>query len=204
MVGDFEQESKTLAMHLGISSSDTLYSRWLEVVDACGDAVAVWDGGRVWTFAALAAEVDAVSLGRREVRAVTGGGVDFLVAVLCGWRDDAVVWPQDSVARSDTAELDVEGLAETTVHLKSTSGTTGASKLVMFDASALVVDAAQIVEVMEMSRDRPNVAAISLAHSYGFSNLVLPLLLHGVPIWTTYAGTLWCVMMTLKWLILRV
>jgi len=137
----------------------------------------------VWTFAALAAEVDAVSLGRREVRAVTGGGVDFLVAVLCGWRDDAVVWPQDSVARSDTAELDVEGLAETTVHLKSTSGTTGASKLVMFDASALVVDAAQIVEVMEMSRDRPNVAAISLAHSYGFSNLVLPLLLHGVPIW---------------------
>jgi acyl-coenzyme A synthetase/AMP-(fatty) acid ligase len=28
----------------------------------------------------------------------------------------------------------------------------------------------------------PNIGAISIAHSYGFSNLVLPLLLHGVPL----------------------
>jgi acyl-coenzyme A synthetase/AMP-(fatty) acid ligase len=34
---------------------------------------------------------------------------------------------------------------------------------------------------MEMSPERPNLAVISLAHSYGFSNLVLPLLLHGIP-----------------------
>ncbi len=169
---------------LGYDDKPTsLYVRWSCLVDDLADHVAVWADGERWTFFALAAEVEAMPVGDRDVRSVTGGGVEFLVAVLRGWRDGAVVWPQDSVARGDHPELDVGAFGASTVHLKSTSGTTGASKLVMFDASALMADAAQIVEVMEMSRDRPNVAAISLAHSYGFSNLVLPLLLHGVPIW---------------------
>lgn len=170
-------------MHFRYSSSHKLYDRWLTVAGTRADDVALWVDGEVWSFGDLAKEVDAMPPGRRDVRPVTGGGVDFLVAVLCGWRDGAVIWPQDSVARGDCAELNVETFAETTVHLKSTSGTTGVSKLVMFDAAALAADAAQIVEVMEMSGERPNVAAISLAHSYGFSNLVLPLLLHGVPVW---------------------
>lgn len=172
-----------LGMNHHQKTSNTLYAKWMQVAEQLADNVALWVDGEVWTFAALAAEVEAMPVGRRDVRAVTGDGVEFIVAVLCGWRDDAVVWPQDSVARGDCAELDVETFAGATVHLKSTSGTTGVSKLVMFDASALVADAAQIVEVMEMSCDRPNVAAVSLAHSYGFSNLVLPLLLNGVPIW---------------------
>jgi acyl-coenzyme A synthetase/AMP-(fatty) acid ligase len=35
---------------------------------------------------------------------------------------------------------------------------------------------------MGLRPDCPNLAVISLAHSYGFSNLVLPLLLHGIPL----------------------
>ena len=35
---------------------------------------------------------------------------------------------------------------------------------------------------MGLRPDWPNLGAISLAHSYGFSNLVLPLLLHGIPL----------------------
>ena len=35
---------------------------------------------------------------------------------------------------------------------------------------------------MGLRRDWPNLAFISLAHSYGFSNLVTPLLLHGIPL----------------------
>jgi acyl-coenzyme A synthetase/AMP-(fatty) acid ligase len=34
---------------------------------------------------------------------------------------------------------------------------------------------------MGLSPDVPNLAVVSLAHSYGFCNVVLPLLLHGVP-----------------------
>jgi acyl-CoA synthetase (AMP-forming)/AMP-acid ligase II len=35
---------------------------------------------------------------------------------------------------------------------------------------------------MGLSADRPNLGVISLAHSYGFSNLITPLLLHGIPL----------------------
>ena len=35
---------------------------------------------------------------------------------------------------------------------------------------------------MGLRPDWPNLGVISLAYSYGFSNLVLPLLLHGVPL----------------------
>jgi acyl-CoA synthetase (AMP-forming)/AMP-acid ligase II len=39
-----------------------------------------------------------------------------------------------------------------------------------------------IVATMGLRPEWPNLAAISLAHSYGFSNLVLPLLLNGIPL----------------------
>jgi acyl-CoA synthetase (AMP-forming)/AMP-acid ligase II len=53
---------------------------------------------------------------------------------------------------------------------------------VLFTAEQLAADATNIVATMGLRPDWPNIGAISLAHSYGFSNLVLPLLLHGVPL----------------------
>ena len=44
-----------------------------------------------------------------------------------------------------------------------------------------MADAENIVVTMGLRPDWPNLGVISLAHSYGFSNLVLPLLLHGIP-----------------------
>jgi len=38
------------------------------------------------------------------------------------------------------------------------------------------------VATMGLRPDWPNLGVISMAHSYGFSNLVLPLLLHGIPL----------------------
>jgi acyl-coenzyme A synthetase/AMP-(fatty) acid ligase len=67
------------------------------------------------------------------------------------------------------------------VHLKLTSATTGTPRLVAFTAEQLAADADNIVRSMGLRPDWPNLAIISLAHSYGFSNLVLPLLLHGIP-----------------------
>lgn len=68
------------------------------------------------------------------------------------------------------------------IHLKTTSATTGAARLIAFTAQQLAADAAQIVSGMGLRPDWPNLGVISLAHSYGFSNLVLPLLLHGIPL----------------------
>ena len=68
------------------------------------------------------------------------------------------------------------------VHLTTTSATTGDPRLVAFTESQIAADPANLVPAMGMRRDWPNLAAISLCHSYGFSNLVLPLLLHGIPL----------------------
>ena len=68
------------------------------------------------------------------------------------------------------------------VHLKMTSATTGAPRLVAFTAPQLMADAENIMATMGLRADWPNLGVISLAHSYGFSNLVLPLLLHGIPL----------------------
>jgi acyl-coenzyme A synthetase/AMP-(fatty) acid ligase len=46
----------------------------------------------------------------------------------------------------------------------------------------LVADARNISTTMGLQPDWPNLGVISLAHSYGFSNLILPLLLEGIPL----------------------
>jgi acyl-CoA synthetase (AMP-forming)/AMP-acid ligase II len=63
-----------------------------------------------------------------------------------------------------------------------TSGTTAAPRFVAFTDAQLAADAENIVATMGLRPEWPNLGVISLAHSYGFSNLVLPLLLHGVPL----------------------
>ncbi len=55
-------------------------------------------------------------------------------------------------------------------------------RFVAFTAAQLAADAENITRTMGLRADWPNLGVISLAHSYGFSNLVLPLLLHGVPL----------------------
>jgi acyl-coenzyme A synthetase/AMP-(fatty) acid ligase len=68
------------------------------------------------------------------------------------------------------------------VHFKTTSATTGAPRVIAFQAGQLLADVENIGLTMGLRRELPNLGAISLAHSYGFSNLVLPLLVLGIPL----------------------
>ena len=63
-----------------------------------------------------------------------------------------------------------------------TSATTGPARAVAFTGEQLAADVDNIVATMGLRPDWPNLGVISMAHSYGFSNLVLPLLLHGIPL----------------------
>jgi long-chain acyl-CoA synthetase len=72
-----------------------------------------------------------------------------------------------------------------TVLLKLTSGTTGAARAIRFTSDQLVADCNHICETMGITERDLNFAAIPLSHSYGFSNLITPLLLHGVPMVVT-------------------
>jgi len=64
--------------------------------------------------------------------------------------------------------------------LKLTSGTTAAPRAIRFRSEQLLADCTQICETMGITADDLNFAVIPLSHSYGFSNLVTPLLAHGV------------------------
>lgn len=67
------------------------------------------------------------------------------------------------------------------VLLKLTSGTTAAPRAIRFRSAQLVADAAQICDTMGITVADLNFAVIPLSHSYGFSNLMTPLLIRGVP-----------------------
>jgi long-chain acyl-CoA synthetase len=65
--------------------------------------------------------------------------------------------------------------------LKLTSGTTAAPRAIRFRSEQLLADCAQICDTMGITERDLNFAVIPLSHSYGFSNLVTPLLARGVP-----------------------
>ena len=65
--------------------------------------------------------------------------------------------------------------------LKLTSGTTAAPRAVRFRSEQLLADCGQICETMEITDRDLNFAVVPVSHSYGFSNVLTPLLARGVP-----------------------
>jgi long-chain acyl-CoA synthetase len=66
--------------------------------------------------------------------------------------------------------------------LKLTSGTTATPRVIRFRSQQLLTDCNQICETMEIVDTDLNFGVIPISHSYGFSNLLTPLLAHGVPL----------------------
>ena len=65
--------------------------------------------------------------------------------------------------------------------LKLTSGTTAAPRAIRFRSHQLLADCNQICDTMDISGDDLNFGVIPISHSYGFSNLLTPLIARGVP-----------------------
>src|SRR5438132_13356902 len=65
--------------------------------------------------------------------------------------------------------------------LKLTSGTTAAPRAIRFRSEQLLADCDQICETMGISDVDVNFGVIPVSHSYGFSNLLTPLIVRGVP-----------------------
>ncbi len=161
-----------------------LYSRWQQTLSSWRDEVALRDAvsGEVHTFGALQALLESLpplTAGSLHTVSMAVGLCAFVVQTLRAWRDGAVLCPLE---REGGAVPDLAGLPEGIVHLKLTSGSTGEPRCVMFRPAQLAADADQIRETMELDRRHPNVAVVSVAHSYGFSSLILPLLLQGHPL----------------------
>jgi acyl-CoA synthetase (AMP-forming)/AMP-acid ligase II len=65
--------------------------------------------------------------------------------------------------------------------LKLTSGTTAAPRAIRFRSDQLLADCTQICQTMGITGHDLNFGVIPVSHSYGFSNLITPLLAGGVP-----------------------
>jgi len=64
---------------------------------------------------------------------------------------------------------------------KLTSGTTAAPRLIRFRSEQILADCDQICDTMGISDVDLNFGVIPISHSYGFSNLLTPLIARGVP-----------------------
>ncbi len=66
--------------------------------------------------------------------------------------------------------------------LKLTSGSTGFPKAILTSEPHLIADGERIIRTMGIAEHDTQLAVIPLSHSYGFGNLVMPLLLQGTAI----------------------
>jgi long-chain acyl-CoA synthetase len=65
--------------------------------------------------------------------------------------------------------------------LKLTSGTTAAPRAIRLRSDQLLADCNQICDTMKITEADLNFGVIPISHSYGFSNLLTPLIARGVP-----------------------
>ena len=161
-----------------------LYEKWQAVAAERNSSFALRDRveGKAWTFAELAAAVDGIPAETgRALRVTRASGSRLILETLAAWRDGALFCPLD-VDIPAPPIADATDLPDGVVHVKLTSGSTGEPRGVLFCAEQLAADADNIVATMGLRPEWPNLGVISLTHSYGFSNLVLPLLLHGIPL----------------------
>jgi acyl-coenzyme A synthetase/AMP-(fatty) acid ligase len=162
-----------------------LYERWCEIAGERRDELALRDAasGRRWTFAELFAAGEVQTIGRSCTAFPQGHSSGFILDLLAGWRENKMICPLEP----GQSPPEVSRPPKNCVHFKFTSATAGAARLVALTAQQLMADADNIVATMGLRADWPNLGVVSMAHSYGFSNLALPLLLHGIPLILTPA-----------------
>ena len=154
------------------------YPRWLETSRRHAGRPAIFEGGRVVTFSDLAAAVAQAPRADEPVVA-RSGGLEFFVEILRAWRDGQPVIPVERDAPEPVLQSSPPA---GTCLIKYTPGASGIPRGIFLNADQVTADGDRIVSAMGLSPATPNLSVISPAHSYGFSNVVLPLVLHGVPV----------------------
>jgi long-chain acyl-CoA synthetase len=81
-----------------------------------------------------------------------------------------------------SAATTIEWRGQPPILLKLTSGTTAAPRAIRFRSEQLLADCENICDTMGLTPRDLNFGVVPISHSYGFSNLLTPLLAHGVPL----------------------
>lgn len=174
-----------------MKSDDALLAAWEETLARKGDAPAIFDTRGEMQRSFRDVENRARELAERIAGPVCpidiGNQPDWPSHLLAALRRRVVALPLESSITPQQRENalriceDSDWGEHQTVLLKLTSGTTAAPRAIRFRSEQLVADCTQICDTMGIGGDDVNFAVIPLSHSYGFSNLVTPLLVRGVP-----------------------
>ena len=164
-----------------LKKGQMLYERWQKVVQSRRNEVALRDlaSGRSWTFAQMDREAESPLPGNPAMVFPQGHSPEFIFTVLRAWRG-----AQGGLSRSKriTSRLRFPPRPRPVVISRPRRPQRVCRAPVAFTEEQLAADAENIVTTMGLRPDWPNLGVISMAYSYGFSNLVLPLLLHGIPL----------------------
>jgi long-chain acyl-CoA synthetase len=181
-----------------MKSDDALLAAWEKTLAHKRDAPAILDtrGEVLRTFAdietrarTLEAKIDPASAGQVHPTDL-GNHPDWPSSLLASLRRRVIALPlEDTITpQQREAALRICSVRDAgdwgerpPVLLKLTSGTTAVPRAIRFRSEQLVADCIQICDTMGIGPDDLNFGVIPLSHSYGFSNLVTPLLVCGVP-----------------------
>src|SRR5688572_23615601 len=127
-----------------------LYERWRRTVKENRNELALRDdlAGRQWTFIELAVAAEEAAPTPGPIAFPQGILADFVIAVLGAWRDGKQVCPLET----GQAPPPLAGSLPGCVHLKTTSATSGAPKVIAFTAEQLMADADNIAATMGLRR----------------------------------------------------
>ncbi len=171
-----------------------LADRWCRVLSRRGDEVALWEWGnggtrpQSWSFVRLDEEAEQRARALRGgagdrrapvVVAATGSVAEFVIGVLAAWKAGRAAALEEAGTGVPLPALPWPETMPVAL-VKRTSGSTGAPRHLLFNADQVVADVDQLLPTMALDPEWINLAAVSPAHSYGFSNLVTPLLFHGM------------------------
>jgi acyl-CoA synthetase (AMP-forming)/AMP-acid ligase II len=167
-----------------------MLERFLALAAASPDAVALIDAasGHATTRAELLERARAIAAGRDEGELVPvqlPNSVELVATFLAALIGRFAVMlidrderdPARVIAHFRGAPLPAEARL-----IKLTSGSTGAPKGIVASEANLAADCRNICATMDIRPDDVNLGAIPMSHSYGFSNLVAPLLMQGTAV----------------------
>ncbi|MDQ6913863.1 MAG: acyl--CoA ligase, partial [Verrucomicrobiota bacterium] len=177
-----------------MKSTDALVMAWEKTLSRKANAPAIFDtqGAVVRTFRGVEENARAIQetiapRAKGELFPIDiGNRPEWPAMLLACLREGLLALPIDSSAteeqRAAARKISVRGCGEKRpTLLKVTSGTTAAPRAIRFRSEQLLVDCEQICDTMEITERDINFAVIPLSHSYGFSNVITPMIIRGVP-----------------------
>jgi long-chain acyl-CoA synthetase len=157
--------------------------RWNRILCSRGDEVALWFPGGNLTFHALHDEAEQL---RPQSCAVLGqyflaqgDGRQVATAILASLLKGL---PVQVVEADRSRRVPATPPPEGTALIKQTVGSSGRRRCQFFSWSQVAADVDRLASTLALPERGVAVAAVSVAHSYGLTTTILPMLLHGVEV----------------------